>query len=71
MMFRLVEKTSGPWMGRVWRCEEMTQQEADKRNAQIAVMQWELCSDSNQDGSGGQCGNVTNRVAIKTGQNND
>lgn len=45
MMFKLVEKTSGPWMGRVWRCEEMTQQEADERNEKIAVMKWERCDD--------------------------
>ena len=43
MMFKLVEKTSGPWMGRVWRCEEMTQREADERNAKIGVMKWEPC----------------------------
>jgi len=43
MMFKLVEKTRGPWMGRVWRCEEMTQDSADARNAKIEVMQWEPC----------------------------
>ena len=71
MMFKLVEKTIGPWMDSVWRCEEMTQQEANRRNAQIGVMQWEPCGESSQDGSGGPCGNATNRVAIKTGRNND
>lgn len=39
--FRLVEKTAGPWHGKVWRCEEMTQAQADAVNARIAVMQWE------------------------------
>lgn len=43
MMFKLVEKTRGPHWGRVWRCEEMTPAEAEKRNSQISVMQWETC----------------------------
>lgn len=43
LLFQLVEKTSGPWHGRVWRCEEMTQAEADAVNARIGVMQWERC----------------------------
>lgn len=41
MMFKLVEKTRGPHWGRVWRSEEMTPAEAEKRNSHIAVMQWE------------------------------
>lgn len=43
VLFRLVEKTSGPWHGKVWRCEEMTQATADAVNARITVMQWERC----------------------------
>lgn len=43
VLFRLVEKTSGPWHGKVWRCEEMTQADADAVNARIGVMQWERC----------------------------
>lgn len=45
MIFKLVEKTHGPWMGRVWRCEEMTEQEAQERNLKISVMQWEKSED--------------------------
>lgn len=41
MIFNLVEKTHGPWLGRVWRSEEMTAEEAESRNRQISVMQWE------------------------------
>lgn len=39
--FRLVEKTAGPWHGKVWRCEQMTQEQADAVNARISVMKWE------------------------------
>lgn len=45
MLFKLVEQTSGPWKGRVWRSEEMTQQEADARNEKIGVVKWELAAD--------------------------
>ena len=41
MLYKLVEKTLGPWHGRVWRCEEMTAQQAAEINSKIAVMQWE------------------------------
>lgn len=43
VLFQLVEKTAGPWHGKVWRCEEMTQADADAVNARIGVMQWERC----------------------------
>ncbi len=42
MLFNLIEKTAGPWNGKVWRSEEMTQEEADRRNAEMQVIQWEL-----------------------------
>jgi phage tail tape-measure protein len=41
VIFNLVEKTHGPWRGRVWRSEEMSPEEARNRNEKIAVMQWE------------------------------
>lgn len=44
-LFQLVEKTAGPWHGKVWRCEEMTQAVADAVNARITVMQWERCKE--------------------------
>lgn len=53
MMFALVEKTRGPWLGRVWRCEDMTADEADCRNAKISVMQWEPCSEEGLQNDGG------------------
>ena len=40
-MYALVEKTIGPNYGKVWRSEEMTDAEADRRNRSIGVMQWE------------------------------
>jgi hypothetical protein len=42
--FKLVEKTSGPHWGRVWREEEMTQEEVDKLNSGMSVVQWEPCN---------------------------
>lgn len=41
MLFNLVEKTAGPWRGKVWRSEEMTAEEAESRNGKIEVMKWE------------------------------
>jgi hypothetical protein len=41
MMFKLVEKTCGPWHGKVWRSEEMTAEDAASRNGKIEVMKWE------------------------------
>ena len=41
MLFNLVEKTSGPWHGKVWRSEEMTVDDAASRNGKIEVMKWE------------------------------
>lgn len=41
VLFRLVEKTAGPWHGKVWRYEEMTQAQADAVNSRITVMKWE------------------------------
>jgi len=41
MLFNLVEKTAGPWHGKVWRAEEMTAEEAESRNGKIEVMKWE------------------------------
>ena len=41
MIFNLVEKTHGPWNGRVWRSEEMSPDDARNRNSRMAVMQWE------------------------------
>lgn len=41
MLFNLVEKTAGPWHGKVWRAEEMTAEEAASRNGKIEVMKWE------------------------------
>jgi hypothetical protein len=41
MLFNLVEKTAGPWHGRVWRSEEMTAEDAASRNGKIEVMKWE------------------------------
>ena len=64
MIFRLIEKTSGPWLGRVWRCEEMTQPEADARNAKISVMQWEIFSENSDNASDGDSG-ATSRPRAK------
>jgi len=41
MLFNLVEKTAGPWHGKVWRSEEMTVEDAASRNGKIEVMKWE------------------------------
>lgn len=46
MRFKLVEKTEGPWLGRVWRTAEMTREEADTINAKIEVMKWEPCEEN-------------------------
>ena len=41
MLFKLVEKTSGPHYGKIWRTEDMTAEEAARINSQIQVMKWE------------------------------
>lgn len=48
MLFNLVEKTSGPWHGKVWRSEEMEPAEAERRNGQIEVMKWEPAERSDE-----------------------
>ncbi len=39
--YNLVEKTSGPWNGKIWRTEDKTESEAIAANEKIQVMQWE------------------------------
>jgi len=41
--FNLVEKTSGPWEGMVWRTELLTPSEARQRNSKMSgvVFMWE------------------------------
>lgn len=53
MLFALVEKTAGPWHGKVWRCEEMSADEAVARNRGMTVMQWE---EYDGDGPGSDSG---------------
>lgn len=43
MKYKLVEMTEGPWKGKIWRYENMTEEEASERNSKIGVMKWEPC----------------------------
>jgi hypothetical protein len=49
MLFNLVEKTAGPWHGKVWRSEEMTAEEAAGRNGKIEVVKWEPAGEPEQE----------------------
>lgn len=44
-LFKLVEKTNGPWFGEIIRCQEMTQKEVNEINSKIQVMKWEPCDE--------------------------
>ena len=40
-LYKLVEKAEGPYKGKIWREEYMTDAEAARQNEKIHVMKWE------------------------------
>jgi len=38
--FDLIEMTEGPWKGEIHRSEQMTDEECERRNSRMEVIQW-------------------------------
>lgn len=48
MTFNLIELTPGPWQGEILRSEEMTEEQAAARNAEMSgtIIEWQAVADT-------------------------